>query len=414
MAIDKNKLKKLLEDIDDMFYVIAKDMSKETRDLILEKVLGPAVKDIKEIIENGRDPRLMILGRSGHGKSSLINALAKKKIAETSDVKPGTYGSEKYIISFPEYYSTWAVIDSRGFFDPTRPVGATEDDALKQLKDDIKNHKPDILMHVINIRELRASAKDMEALQDIRKKIKKESKLDIPSIIVLTNVDTLGNPREWPLEDYPAKIGLLQESLDYLTDEILKIPNKELIDLNVSYRGYKLNHDKYIGVIPVCTLEGDYWNIDTLARFIGEYLPEEAKLNFFQARNEMEEMKGITTQIIKRFSTYASLIGTTPIPIADSLILTPLQILMITLIGALAGKELKVETAHEYLAAVGINLGAAYGARTIARQLLKIVPIGGSVISGGIAGSATYAIGKSAEAFFFHGRIKKPGKIRGK
>ena len=411
MAIDKNKLKKLLEDIDDLFDLVGKDIPQETRDLVMKKVLGPAVKDIRDIIENGRDPRLMIVGRSGHGKSSLINALAKKKIAETSDVKPGTYGSDKYLINFPEYYSTWTVIDSRGFFDPTRPEGATEDNALKQLKNDIKKHKPDILMHVINIRELRASAKDMEALQDIRKSINKEIKSDIPSIIVLTNVDTLGNPREWPLINYPAKVGLLQESLDYLTHDILKIEEKERINLNISYEGYKLYDDKYIGVIPVCTLEGDYWNIGTLARFIGEYLPLEAQLNFFQGRNETEELKAITTQIIKRFSGYASLIGTTPIPVADTLILTPLQLLMITIVGALAGKELKVETAHEYLAAVGINLGAAYGAKTLARQLLKIIPIGGHVVSGGIAGSATYAIGKSAEAFFFHGMVKKPEKI---
>lgn len=404
MAIDRNKLKKHMEDIDGLFDVLGGSIPKEMRDFIKKMVLGPAIEEIEKFIENNRDPKMMIVGRSGHGKSSLVNALAGKEIAKTNDIKPETMESEVHLINFPEYYSTWTIIDTRGIFDTTKPLGATEDDSVKVLERDIQKHNPDILMHVINIKELRAFSKDLEAFKKIRKKIATE----IPSIIVLTNTDSLGNPREWPIEEYPQKASLINEALDYLTYDILNLNNSSLIDLNFPHKGYIINDDIYKGIIPVCALVNDNWNIDILSGFIGMYLPEEAKLNFFQVNRDIGGLKTITTSIINRFSKIASGIGAMPIPVADIFVLIPLQMLLITFIGAMAGKDIKVETAYEYLAAVGLNLGVGMGAKALAHQLLKLVPVGGNIISGTVAGSVTYAIGKSAELYFFDGVKKDP------
>jgi len=43
-----------------------------------------------------------------------------------------------------------------------------------------------------------------------------------------------------------------------------------------------------------------------------------------------------------------------------------------------------------------------------------MIPIGGMFISGGIASSATYALGKSAEMYFFHGKVINPKNIKEK
>src|SRR5699024_12879512 len=92
---------------------------------------------------------------------------------------------------------------------------------------------------------------------------------------------------------------------------------KTPLNANISYYGYELTESDYLGVIPVASLVGDLWNIDTLSDFIGENLHESAKLDFAQAQKRKGPLKKISSSIIKRLSTIAGGIGTTPIPVAD-------------------------------------------------------------------------------------------------
>ena len=123
----------------------------------------------------------------------------------------------------------------------------------------------------------------------------------------------------------------------------------------------------------------------------------------------------MSTSIIKRFSTIAGGIGANPIPLSDIIILTPLQLLLIAIIALLSGREVSkdnLKPVYEFLSAMGINVGIAYGAKALARQLVKVIPVGGTVISAGIASQTTYAVGKSAELYFFKGKNVKPEKLK--
>ena len=56
-------------------------------------------------------------------------------------------------------------------------------------------------------------------------------------------------------------------------------------------------------------------------------------------------------------------------------------------------------------------MGAAgLGLRLAAQQLVKLIPIPflAQGVSGAIAGGGTFAIGRSAEAYFFSGEVKPP------
>ncbi len=408
MAIDKNKTEDLIEEIDRIFNTVMGGLPYPARTFMKTSIMGPAMNEIKELINESRPPVIFLVGRSGHGKSSVINALANKYVAEVGDIKPTTAETVPYEITFPERYATWKVIDSRGIFESTKPDGAVSQSAIKTLEADLIKYQPDVIMHVVSAPEIRNLKNDLKVFGDIYNQLKQATGLSIPTLVVVNKADTLGNPREWPPEENAKKAALIKESLDYLSQDVLKVKERKKIDRNFPIKGFFTKDDIYIGLIPTCSLEGDYWNIETLSLFIGEHIPLNSILNFYQAQNRKNCLRQISTQIIKRFSKIAGGVGAAPIPVADIVVLTPLQLLMIAIIGGLSCREFNEDTAREYLTAAGVNIGAALGLRSVAHQLVRLIPFGGWAISGSIAYSATYAIGKSAEAYFFAGELKKP------
>ncbi len=415
MAIDKNKTQDLIKFVDGLFNDALSQIPEEHRETIKKAVFGPALEEIKQLIEESRPPVLFLIGRSGHGKSSLINALANRKVAEVGDVKPTTGRAIPYFIPFEESHASWSVIDTRGFFETTSPEEAADIDSRQQLIQDINEFKPDVILHVVAAPEVRSMQQDFRLFNEIASMMRHEFGAVPPTIIVLNKVDTLGNPRDWPPETNYQKAGHIKATMDYLTREVLGA-NPRPIDPNNPLKGYTLpNGGSYIAVIPVCSYwdghRDDRWNILTLSAFIGEHLPKSAQLDFYQAQRRKELLKRVSTSLIKRFAGIAAGIGAIPVPVSDIVILVPLQTLMITVIGALSCRPLDKSTAFEFLSAAGINIGAGFVFRTVARQLVKLLPGFGSAISGGIAYVGTYSIGKAAEAYFFEGKLRKPSEF---
>ncbi len=87
-----------------------------------------------------------------------------------------------------------------------------------------------------------------------------------------------------------------------------------------------------------------------------------------------------------------------PIPIADILIITPIQVALIVTIGFFYGVDLSKERALELIA----TLGAGMGLREAARQLVKLIPGYGQVVSASVAFAGTVALGESANVWFKH------------
>lgn len=406
MAINKQKTQELINNIQAVLNNVSSNLPEPLRPWLSDILLGKAIKEIENLITESRFPTIYVLGRSGHGKSSLINMLSGQNIAEVDDIKPCTPSAQPYFISFTEVFSEWRVIDSRGIFETTSPEGAPTIDALAQVKDDVRRYQPDIILHVIAASETRTLQPDFIAFSEIQRTIEKETGTPTPSLMVLTKVDVLGNPREWPAEKFAKKAALIQDLLRYVSHNVMKAKSSR-IDANSTIKGFRFeDHKEYIGVIPVCTLHNDAWNIDTLSSFIGTYLPESTLLDYYQGLKRKDLLRRFSTSIIQRFVGISMLIATAPIPIVDFTVLIPLQLLLVAVIAGLSCRSFSLESVTEFTVATGINVGTTLGAKQLAQQFVEFIPIIGLPIHGLLAGATTYGIGKAAEIYFFTGEIK--------
>jgi uncharacterized protein (DUF697 family) len=410
MAIDKSRAREMVDTINTTFDAVAGDLPRPARDWLRHKVLGAAIGEVEELVLNARPPVLYLLGRSGHGKSSLLNALAGRDVAEVGHVRPQTPGADPFLITFEDVFAEWQVVDSRGIFETPIARGAGEGppiDPVDQARADIRKYRPDVILHVITASEARALAHDFQVFAEIQRGVVKDFGGAIPTVMVLTKVDLLGDPEAWPPGDHPHKAALIKDLLDYVGRDVLGA-RPDRINPNASLDGFTLSAREYVGIIPVSVLPSRLWNLGTLADFVGRHLPQSAILDYAQALQRKEILRRVSTRVTRRFSAAASGIGAAPIPVADIAVLTPLQLLLVALIAGLSCRRFSREAATEFTTATGFNVGFAFAAREAARGAVKLLPALGGPLSGAIAGGTTYGIGKSAEAYFFAGETRSP------
>ncbi len=134
-----------------------------------------------------------------------------------------------------------------------------------------------------------------------------------------------------------------------------------------------------------------------------DYLPEDAQLEtarFLGARGAQARLAGT---VLAAFGAVAGVIGVQPIPLADFPVLLALQVFMVSLIIYVSGRDFSLRLAGEFAASLGIGFGAGLLFRETARVAIKILPVWGHMISGGVAGAGTYALGRAAIAYYIEG-----------
>ena len=140
-----------------------------------------------------------------------------------------------------------------------------------------------------------------------------------------------------------------------------------------------------------------------LLSVLAEKLPNQAKIEMIRISRDREAQHHVAQMLIKSTTAICTAIGAQPIPLADLPILTSLQLVMVSGIMYISGRERSLRAATEFITALGVNVGAGMLLREGARAVLKFFPGWGNVVCGMIAGAGTYAIGRAASAFFIGG-----------
>src|ERR1700682_5436379 len=132
-------------------------------------------------------------------------------------------------------------------------------------------------------------------------------------------------------------------------------------------------------------------------------LPNQARIEMIRVSHDRAAQAEIAQVLVKSTTAICTAVGAQPIPLADLPILTTLQLVMVSGIMYLSGRERSLRAATEFVGALGANVGAGMLLREGTRALLKFIPGWGNVVCGMVAGAGTYAIGRAGSAFFLEG-----------
>ena len=147
-----------------------------------------------------------------------------------------------------------------------------------------------------------------------------------------------------------------------------------------------------------------------LMSLLAAELPNQAKIEMIRISRDRHAQLRVAQMLIKSTTAICAAIGAQPIPLADLPVLTALQVLMVSGIMYISGRERSLRAATEFIAALGANVGVGMLLREGTRAMLKFFPGWGNVVCGMVAGAGTYAIGLAATAYFLEGASLKEAK----
>jgi uncharacterized protein len=205
-----------------------------------------------------------------------------------------------------------------------------------------------------------------------------------------------------------------------LSEFITALPAEtKIISLTLGTAGRVIDLEKALDVQPgvrdrlltvVRITEKQSAETRRLMSLLAAELPNQAKIEMIRISRDRHAQLHVAQMLIKSTTAICAAIGAQPIPLADMPILTALQVMMVSGIMYISGRERSLRAATEFIAALGANLGAGMLLREGARAMLKFFPGWGNVVCGMVAGAGTYAIGRAATAYFLEGASLKEAK----
>ena len=433
MKDDKMKIEQRLQNMK-KFYIKAGELidklpdaiPEKTRSMLKDTILGD--KDLKRLMEgidSHRPPRIFLIGRTGVGKSSLINALCGAYVAVVSDTRSCTEGAQIYECKDGDRV-LMEILDTRGIAE-----SESLDDkvtAEEMLIEQINEFSPDVAIFMLNCTHRDDVNTDVEFLKKVSKEYAKVNKLQLPIVVVINKCDEMAPSRFKNPVEYPEnKINKINEVVQYYKGIIvkngLKIDNIIAVSSLIDWQtpdGMEIDVDsiknlpKYDIDNLQIAFDGRY-GIEELLDILEEAILDfEAQMGLRMASRLNEVVKRLAKHLNTIFSGISATVALTPIPVSDIYILLIIQSMLVCLIASLSGRDISLDTGKEFIFSMGGIAGAGYVFRLIAQQaskFLNAIFVGsGSAVSSGIAYIGTSAIGKAAIAYYIENKTMDEAK----
>ena len=336
-------------------------MNEVDMDAMIQQMMDQAQKKYDEL----KILNVMVLGKTGVGKSTLINNMFSAHLAETGVGKPVT----KEIQKFEKPNFPLAIYDTPG-------MELDGSNALEQLLADVTaiaksgrksgdvNQMIHCLWYCIATPSHRFESAEIEFLRRVSSLSGAEK---MPVIVVLT--------QSYSKRDAEAMQEAVEaEKLD-VVDVVPVLAEPFVID------------EAFPAILP--------YGLDSLAEVTYRVIPEEVREAFVVVGKDLALKKKQARRLVATAAAAAAGIGAVPIPGPDAAILIPEQISMLAGITVIYGMDFHKS---DVIAVAGPLLATITG-RTIVAELPKLIPgagtAAGSVISAATAASLTSALGET-------------------
>lgn len=334
--------------------------------------LNDLINQAKEAFKKGMQDinsklNVLIVGKTGVGKSTLINAVFGDAVAKTGSGKPITQEINEIKVN-----SNFSIYDTKGL--ELKDFDATCDDIANFLEENSKK-RADEQIHIVWF----CVAEPGRRIEEGEKRL-----FDII--------------RE---KDYAAIAVITKAQQD-------KDENKEKFSDKV--KGEFGVNDEYMQRVMALEIEDDDGNIkplrgiDDLIKKTYDALPEASKQAFAREQKYNKDVKyEAALDIINTYSVAAGAIAATPIPFSDIALLLPTQIAMISHITYNYGFEASAENIAKLATSFAAVAAGGFAVRFVAGNLLKFIPAVGSLAGGAfnatVASSTTKLMGNAYLAY---------------
>lgn len=307
---------------------------------------------------------LAVFGKTGVGKSTLVNAIFGRDVARTGVGSPVTRGLVYY--RHPDGFL--GVYDSEGF-----ETGTAGDAIVAGLRSLVSDHRTKAVDEQIHAAWYLVRWSDRRFERGQEQFVRELADLGLPVVVVLTQVPN----RDGQVHPEAAEFARYIEGLD----------------LPISPHGRVLLTNALADPFTGSPVFGLQELLDTTYEVIPA--AAEAALTAAQMLDVGRKKKAVAA-IINQAVVVAAGVGATPIPFADAALLVPNQVTMIARITAAYGLPPSRSRALATAGSVVLTGGATMAGRYAVTSLLKFVPggaVAGSAISATVAGTLTKAVG---------------------
>lgn len=333
-----------------------------------DKIAQEAINAIADKIKNLKTLNIIVAGKTGVGKSTLINSVFREKLAETGMGKPVTDHMRK----ISKKGVPLSIYDTRGF-ELGKEVQA---EVKKEVVDTISkglatqdiNKAIHCIWYCINTASNRIEPEEIEWL----KELSKDNQItQVPIIVVLTQSFSKKNAAE-------MRQMLLDENLDVIQVIPVLVEDYEIEDLGIAKA----------------------YGLDVLIKVMGEALPDELMDTLQNVQIvALDEKKRHAQAAVATAALAAAGEGAAPIPFSDCALLVPTQLTMIASITVIFGFDVNKSIITALLSSTIGAGGATVLGKTVVSNLLKFIPgagtVAGGAISAGTAGVITAALGEA-------------------